>query len=264
MMYIVDISDIGIYTLFHNESNSVYYGTKSEVQKMIDRTGEYIKNPDYIEDKDNYKKMFLASIYNNELCKVVMKTGRVRYIEIQKIMKYAQDNKLINCKIIDGKLTHSDVLLYNMGDIRQQIADKYKRFIAKSKLIGVDNSFQYSIEGDNIILEKFTGTSSRVNIPEFITAIGEQAFKGCDVTKVIIPESVKFIGGRAFADTKIRDIYIPDTVKYIGCGVFADMKFPLRSNIEILNEYEQYPLAYYYEKECYVSEETYEYFTKHK
>ena len=71
-------------------------------------------------------------------------------------------------------------------------------------------------------LEKFHGTAASVVIPEGVTEIGEEAFKGCtSLTAVSIPEGVTEIGDEAFQRCdKIRSVSIPGSVTEIGKDAF--------------------------------------------
>ena len=69
----------------------------------------------------------------------------------------------------------------------------------------------------------FPRSVQRVEIPDGITSIGNNAFYGCSsLTEVTIPDSVKEIGGGAFYSCKkLKRIKIPDCVTEIGIGTFG-------------------------------------------
>ena len=66
------------------------------------------------------------------------------------------------------------------------------------------------------------GVNGDAIIPEGVTLIGPNAFKGCrGLTSVKIPPSVKNIGDEAFKDcTGLKSVTIPDGVVYIGSRAF--------------------------------------------
>ena len=49
------------------------------------------------------------------------------------------------------------------------------------------------------VLKEYVGEESDVVIPDGVTAIGDEAFYGCDMETVFIPDSVISIGEGAFA-----------------------------------------------------------------
>ena len=75
-------------------------------------------------------------------------------------------------------------------------------------------------------------------IPNYVTKIGNNAFKGCsNITSIVIPDSVTEIGNFAFAGcTSITFIEIPNSVTEIGEGAFSNctslisIKIPERVN----------------------------------
>ncbi len=54
-----------------------------------------------------------------------------------------------------------------------------------------------------------------------VTAIAENGFKGCSITKVTMPESVTAIGDNAFSFSALIDLVVPDSVDSIGKGAFS-------------------------------------------
>lgn len=71
------------------------------------------------------------------------------------------------------------------------------------------------------ILTRYTGLDSEVVIPNGVTEIGKNAFKGCSKLKhVTIPESVQTIGERAFSDCGLTEVTIPGGVSKIGKWAF--------------------------------------------
>jgi hypothetical protein len=69
-------------------------------------------------------------------------------------------------------------------------------------------------------LSGFRGIS-RVQIPDSVTYIGEEAFWGSKLTSVIIPDSVTYIGEIAFRYNQLTSVTIPDSVTYIGVRAFS-------------------------------------------
>ncbi len=75
-------------------------------------------------------------------------------------------------------------------------------------------------------LEKYSGASTEVVIPNSVTRIGDAAFKGCaGLTSVTIPNSVTSIGSLAFEGcTGMTHVTIPNSVTSIGSGAFSYCK----------------------------------------
>ena len=69
-------------------------------------------------------------------------------------------------------------------------------------------------------------------IPDYVTSIGDSAFKCCEsLRSIVIPDSVTSIGDGAFRDcSSLTDIAIPDSVTSIGNNAFK-FCFSLRSII---------------------------------
>ena len=60
-------------------------------------------------------------------------------------------------------------------------------------------------------------------IPNSVTAIGDEAFCGCNLTSIDIPNSVTSIGESAFLScSSLTSIFIPNSVTSIGEDAFGD------------------------------------------
>ena len=79
----------------------------------------------------------------------------------------------------------------------------------------------FNMEGSTIA--GYTGNASELTIPSNITAIGKDAFSGCEsLVKVTIPDSVSTIDYAAFENCKnLQEVSIPESVKTIGSSAFS-------------------------------------------
>ncbi|MBQ5968973.1 MAG: leucine-rich repeat domain-containing protein [Clostridia bacterium] len=58
-------------------------------------------------------------------------------------------------------------------------------------------------------------------VPDGVTAIGDEAFEECYLSKVVLPESLVSIGDYAFADGLLESISFPNSLRSIGRGAFS-------------------------------------------
>lgn len=88
---------------------------------------------------------------------------------------------------------------------------------------------EYRKENNEIIVQKYNGTSSQIEIPSVIdglpvTEIADYAFHNCrSLQKVIIPDSITTIGNHAFYDCrKLESMVASDAIHSIGDGAFKN------------------------------------------
>ena len=96
-----------------------------------------------------------------------------------------------------------------------------------SFVVGESNLAYKSVNG--LLLTKdskklVAGINGNVTIPDSVTSIEYQAFRGCSgLTNVTIPDSVTYIGSDAFEGCSgLTSVTIPDSVTSIQSGVFYD------------------------------------------
>lgn len=86
--------------------------------------------------------------------------------------------------------------------------------------------YQYHIENNCVVIDKFIGTESFVQVPATIDnlpvqKIGDMAFAASSVQEVILPEGIESIGYRAFMEcTHLHKIELPQSLKSIGVCAF--------------------------------------------
>ncbi len=93
------------------------------------------------------------------------------------------------------------------------------------------NSSDFQIRAGT--LEKYTGASTVVVIPNSVTEIGDSAFKDCSaLTSVTIPNSVTKIGNSAFKNcSALTSVTIPNSVTEIGGSAFRGCRSLTNLNI---------------------------------
>ena len=102
----------------------------------------------------------------------------------------------------------------------------------------MSNASDFIIE--NGILKKYVGPGGDVVVPEGVTEIGDEAFRGCNsLTGITVQEGVSSIGKRAFYNcSRLTDINLPASVKRIddwafnGCSSLPGITLP--KGIEIV------------------------------
>jgi len=93
------------------------------------------------------------------------------------------------------------------------------------------SDFQYSLNraGNGVVITKYTGTGTTVNIPSKIEGfpvveIGNsdnRAFASSRITSVIFPDTDIIIGTGAFSGSSLTSVTLPNTIKDIGTNAFA-------------------------------------------
>lgn len=108
------------------------------------------------------------------------------------------------------------------GGITIYRANNYASIYGDGDDVFYDDSANFIIE-DGVLI-KYTGWQPFVEIPDTVTAIGEQAFlNNKTMMHVLIPDSVTSIGESAFEGcTSLLSVSIPDSVESIGNSAFKD------------------------------------------
>lgn len=106
------------------------------------------------------------------------------------------------------------------GGITIYRADNYASIYGDSDDVFYDDSANFIIKDG--VLVKYTGWQPFVEIPDTVTAIGDEAFlNNKTMIHVLIPDSVKSIGNSAFEGcTSLLSVSIPDSVESIGESAF--------------------------------------------
>jgi len=134
------------------------------------------------------------------------------------------------------------VLRVPVGKVQDYINASYTGFKEVIDTFRVDN-IEYSITGATTVsaVDYNVAGGTSVEIPSTVviegvtysvTAIGDNAFEGNELTNAIIPNSVTSIGIGAFSNNRLNTILIPNSVTQIGVNAF---RRNILSNITIPN-----------------------------
>ncbi len=106
------------------------------------------------------------------------------------------------------------------GGITIYRADNYASIYGDGDDVFYDDSANFIIE-DGVLIE-YTGWQPFVEIPDTVTAIGDEAFlNNKTMMHVLIPDSVTSIGASAFKGcTSLLSVTIPDSVESVGDSAF--------------------------------------------
>ena len=107
-----------------------------------------------------------------------------------------------------------------------------------------DNGIEYKVVGNSVVITKYTGDATILNIPKEydglpVTAIADGAFSSCtNLVSVTMSAGITTIGNNAFSGCSLlSNVTIPYTVTSIGTGVFSSctqlqtIKLPSLSSI---------------------------------
>ena len=122
-------------------------------------------------------------------------------------------------------------------------ASNYAQIYGDGDGMFYDDSVNFVIE--NGVLKKYNGWQTFVEIPDTVTAIGDEAFKNnTSMVSVSIPDSVKSIGDSAFYGcTSLLGVVIPDSVEKVGrcafqkCSKLASAYLPVNEKFTFMSAY---------------------------
>ena len=242
MLYLISTDDLGsnntTYTLFETHTESVMTVTSDYIKILIQRYKMEIKN---VQIKDNnihiktwphstareYKlntRVLIAKV-NNDKFKLVNYNGDVIYMSKFALEVNIEAANILNCKceIIreNGRIKdkiYKSIDTYNIKEDKEfevYIATEYEKFRSKSLLLGLDISFGYKIENNEVKITQYNGTSKKVIIPNFIHTICAWAFEDKGIEEVVLNNNLKYIGKRAFDNNNIQYVVIPESVQMI-------------------------------------------------
>ena len=256
MLYITGVNKGNIiqYNLFETHTESIIVCEVKHISKLVKRHGMILKNAtiDNGELKlnewphpmvqstigfwEHYNNMLLAKT-NNSRFKVLNTNATIKYLDEEDLKSRIIDGRISNCKDFEDsngitfKSTDTYETINKDENFEKYIAKKYKDYIAKTKLLGINSDFDYTIEGKEVKLQKYKGSSKKIIIPNFITTITGEAFYSLEIAEVNLNEGLQHIGSSAFACNNIKYIEIPKTVQFIGRDAFNGNAALLKTKI---------------------------------
>lgn len=117
-----------------------------------------------------------------------------------------------------------------------ELLNKYScsRIIINEGITSVPDNFIYS---EDLDLEN---PITYIVVPSTVKSIGENAFRGSNITKITLSEGLESIGNSAFRELDITEIKIPNSVKTIGDYAFYGVgvsEFELSDNVQSIGKY---------------------------
>ena len=221
---------------------------------MQEAMKDYVDISDHVDKiKTDKKCTWILVAKENNTYKIISCHGIIAKISSRKLNGLINNNQIVNCRLEDNKFISTDTYeIIPNKEFENTIAEKYEAFQAKALLLGYGSiSFEYEIENNQVKIRKYTGSSTNIILPSFITVIMKNAFDNVNVETIELNEGLKLIGVGAFvAENKIpqlRFVEIPSTVELIEPKAFSfnyntlkygvdpkDTKFKLRSNKTII------------------------------
>ena len=244
MLYLLKVEKLAskdlIYHIFETHTDSVIEANDKLVVELLSKYKMEAKNIYLKEDKiqikdwphkiEQYSKSqktyyVLLGKASDDIFKLIRSTGFIEYLNQDYLKELIEIGSVANCDYVDG-----GERIYRSIDTRDMrtdpkffsyISSKYKEFTAKVALLGLDIRFSYTIENEEVKITKYIGTSNKVILPSFVTAICYRAFaaKGL-LEEVKLNEGLKYIGNMAMSGCRIESIILPHSLEFVGQSAF--------------------------------------------
>lgn len=111
----------------------------------------------------------------------------------------------------------------------ESVKEKYSNFIMKTKALGMDCRFEYTLLGKEVILTEYTGKCKTIMMPSFVTVIRSGAFSSLQELgelDLIIGSGVHTVGSSIFLHSKVKSPFIiPETVQFVSESAFRGMSW---------------------------------------
>ena len=181
----------------------------------------------------NGAKYILLASKEDGMYKIVDHHGEVSTICGTSLADIAKYKGIANCST--KMKTEDTYKIIKDEEFEVSIKLKYEAFIAKTRILSIgDISFKYDIENQEVRLVQYTGSSTDVVLPSFITSIKQNAFYKSNIKTIKLNEGLKVIGTRAFvtkeADGLLERIEIPESVELICNKAFVNNSKIVKTN----------------------------------
>ena len=228
-----------VYNIFETHTESIITADEELVIKLINTHGIEAKNI-YIENnkvkvkewphsiipysenrEDRTSDYILLSKINENRFKLFNCVTGVIYAFENYLKELIKFDRVANCtndekiyKSIDTYSIKTDLAF------AESINNKYTEFRGKTLLLGMDISFNYIIENDEVKITKYTGNSHKIILPNFITTICDSAFEYRGIQELTLNTELRYIGSNAFKGNRLKFIELPDKVRLVGQNAF--------------------------------------------
>ena len=228
------IASKDIYHLFETHTESIIKAREDLVielleKRKIEAKNIYIKHkkiqikewphnikPYSVNKADRESEFILLGQINDQRFKLINNTEGVVYATEKQLKRLILFNRVANCSYEDGTEKSIDTCSIKIDpELIRQTKQKYEEFRAKTRLLGLDVAFEYTIENEDIKITKYTGTSAKVILPNFITTICKEAFMRAHLEEIILNAGLKHVGNGAFAFNRIKHADIPEAVEIV-------------------------------------------------
>ena len=176
--------------------------------------------------KDTGAKYTILCNIESGVFKAVGSNERVWYATREMLLSYMKDKKIYNCIFKDGQ--YELMGMYNVikdEEFEQKIAEQYARYIALTAMIGGKATFDYTIEGQTVRINKYEGENKNIIIPNFTTAIKQNDFEDTEIDTVSFGSGLEYIGGKAFRGCNMTEVVIPRGIKFTGRWHFQTIEY---------------------------------------
>lgn len=173
----------------------------------------------------------VMTIIDDRIYKIYRGSQSVEYIDKRELDTF----KVINN--IDGEYKDT-VHIEQDFEFKEQIEDKYRQFLAKTKMLGVDVRFEYNVEGTEVIINNYVGDSKNVIIPNFVTIIKSYALACLELDSISVGGSIKRIGAFSFSGNNVEYIRLPKTLEFMCISAVMNKNYTAYTYEDILNNTE--------------------------